>query len=144
MYRPENSCLPLFALIAWKLWKKQLTEKECNILHFITYALPLTIKAAMLSSKPEQSVVRFQRRSEDKYTTVKAVRPARIRSCRKLFSIKQLINIAKHLRDSRKKEKLLEQIFLEHEQLNQYQLLVWPSIQLAEHKSSSNAKNARG
>lgn len=32
--------------------EKQLTEKELNILHFIPYALPLTIKAAMFSSKP--------------------------------------------------------------------------------------------
>lgn len=34
--------------------EKQLTEKELNILHFIPSALPLTIKAAMFSSKPEQ------------------------------------------------------------------------------------------
>lgn len=34
--------------------EKQLTEEESNVLHFIPYALPLTIKAAVFSSKPEQ------------------------------------------------------------------------------------------
>lgn len=110
--KPEE-LLPSFTLPdSTETTENQLTEKESNILLFNPYTSPLTIKTAMLSSKPEQQVVGFQRRSEHKYTTVKAVRPARIRSCWKLFSIKQLIDIAKHLRDSRtKRKKSSEQMF---------------------------------
>lgn len=82
-----------------------LPDRMETVLHFIPYALPLTIKAAMLSSKLEQQVVGLQGGPEHKHTAIEAVRPARIRSCRELLSIKQLINIAKYLKESREREK---------------------------------------
>lgn len=64
-------------------------------------AMCVTIKTAMLQGVIHEAAVGVEGWSEDKHARVEAVRPAGIRSCRQLVSLKQLVHVTQNLRGNR-------------------------------------------